>query len=241
MLTPVKQSEYGDPVFIISKKEGTVGLITDYCRLNHQLVRKPHPLPRIGETMQKLEVLQYEIELDLNMGYYTIRIYPASQYMTTIVSEFGKFRYNHLPMGMCTSGNIFQAKVDELLDDIEGVKTYINDILVLGRDIFEKHIEQLIIIFGRLRAAGLKVNAPKCSFGLKEITYLGYVITREGIKPEPKKVQGIMYLGRPLTTTEALALMGMVQYYRDMWPRRSHVLTPLTEAAIGPKGRKIVE
>ena len=106
------------------------------------------------------------------MGYYTIRLYPDSQDMTTIVTEFGKFRYNCLPMGMCASGDIFQAKVEELLGVIEGIKTYIDDILVLGKERFENHIEQPRIIFGRLRAVGLKINAPKCSFGLKEITYL---------------------------------------------------------------------
>ena len=136
--------------------------------------------------------------------------------MTTFVTEFGKFRYNRLPMGMCAPGNIFHAKLDKLLGDIEGVKTYIDDIIVLGKDSFEEHIEMLRIIFGRLRNAGLKVNAPKCSFGLKDILYLGYVITREGIKPDPKKVQGIMDLGQPSTTTEAKLLIGMFQQYRDM-------------------------
>ena len=105
----------------------------------------------------------------MSMEYYTIRITPASQDMTTIVTEFGKFRYNILPMGMCASGDIFQAKVDELLSDIKGVKTYIDDILVLNKDSSEKNIEQIIIIFVRLHASGLKVNASKCSFGLKEI------------------------------------------------------------------------
>ena len=94
------------------------------------------------------------------------------------------------------------------------------------------------IIFGRLRDAGLKVNAPKCSFWLTDIPYLGYVITREGIKPDPNKVQGIIDLGRPSTTKKVRELIEMVQYYRDMWPRRSHVLAPLTEADSGPKGRK---
>ena len=62
----------------------------------------------------------------------------------------------------------------------------------------------------------LKFNASKCSFGLKEINYLGYVITSEGIKPETNKLQGIIDIGRPATTTEARALIGMVQYYRDI-------------------------
>ena len=70
------------------------------------------------------------------MVYYTISIYPAIQYMTTIVTEFGKFKYNCLPMGLCASEDIFQAKLDELLGDIEGVKTYIDYILVLIKDRF---------------------------------------------------------------------------------------------------------
>ena len=72
------------------------------------------------------------------------------------------------------------------------------------------------IILGRLCAAVLKVNAPKCSFGLKETPYLGYVITWEGMKPDPKKVQGIINLGLPNSTTEARAITIMAQYYRDM-------------------------
>ena len=185
-----------------------------------------------------MEGFQYAISLDLNMGYYTIRPSPAIQGMTMIVTKFGKFRYNRLPMGMCYSWDIFQAKVDELLSDIGGVKTYIDDIPVLRKDFSGKHIEQLRIIFVRLRAAGLKVNAPKCSYGLKEIPYLGYVTTREGIKTDPSKVKGIMDIGRPATTAEMRALIGMVQSYMDMWHRRSHILDHLTDAASGPKGRK---
>ena len=137
------------------------------------------------------------------MRYYTIRIFPESQYMTVIVTEFWKFRYNHLPMGICAPGDIFQAKVDTLLSDIEVVYTYINDILVLSRESFSKNTEQLITIFVRLRAEGLNVNSPKCSFGLKDIHYLGHVITREAIKPDPKKVQGIMDIWRPTNMTKA--------------------------------------
>ena len=174
--------------------------ITYHCRLNQKLVQKPYTLPRIGETMQKLEGFQYSTSLYLNMGYYTIRLSPTSQDMTTIVTEFGKSKYNRLPIGMCASVDIFQARADEILSDIEGVKTYIDDILILGKDWFRNHIEQLRMIYGRLRSAGLKFNSPKYSSGLKEIPCLGYVITREVIKPNQKKVQGIVYL-RLLATT----------------------------------------
>ena len=81
--------------------------------------------------------------------------------MTTIVTEFWKLRYNRLHMVMCASGDILKSNVDEILGDIEGVTTYINDIIVLVKDRFETHIVQSRIIFVRLRVSGLKVNAPK--------------------------------------------------------------------------------
>ena len=68
-------------------------------------------------------------------------------------------------------------------------------ILVLIKENLSNNIEQLKVILARLRTAGLKINAPKYSFGLKDIPYLGYVINQHGIKPDPKKVQGIMDLG----------------------------------------------
>ena len=158
--------------------------------------------------------------------------------MTVVVTEFGTFRYNHLLMGMCILGDILQAKVDDLLSDIEGVKTYIDDILFLRNEILSKHIEKLRIFFGRLRTAGLNINAPKCILRLKDIPYLCYVITREVIKPDQNKLQGVMYIWRPTTTTEAQSLIGMFQYYGYMRPRRSHILSSLTEAASFPKGIK---
>ena len=107
--------------------------ITDYSRLNHQLVRNKYPLPRVGKKMQQLKVFQYATELDLNMGYYIISLSTKSQYMTAIVTEFGKFRYNRLPMGMCDSCDIFQATLDKLIGDIKDVKTYINNILLFKK------------------------------------------------------------------------------------------------------------
>ena len=77
-----------------------------------------------------------------------------------IVNEFGKLIYNRLPMSMCNPGDIFQDKVDEILGDTKGMQPYTNDILTSRKDCFKKHIEQLRTIFGILRAAGLKVNAP---------------------------------------------------------------------------------
>ena len=104
------------------------------------MVRNPYPLTITGNTIQKLEGFQYLTIFDFNAVYYTIRLFPASQYMTTIVTEFGKSRYNSLHMGMCASGDIFQAKVDKIISDIEGFRTYIDDISFLIKETLYNHV-----------------------------------------------------------------------------------------------------
>jgi hypothetical protein len=239
VLEPVQESEWGSPTFIVPKKDMKIRFVSDFRRLNAKLKRKPYPLPRIGDTLQNLEGFQYATSLDMNMGYYHIVLSEKSADMCTIVTEFGKFRYKRLPMGVSCSPDIFQAKIYELLGDIEGVKAYIDDILVIKRGTFDEHLEQLEEIFRRSQRAGIKMNAEKCRFGLNEIDYLGYIVTPEGVKPNPKKIEAIQKMERPRTTTEVRRLIGMVQYYRDLWPRRSHLLQPFTDVSTGKKNQPI--
>ena len=239
VLERVQQSEWGTPTFIIPKKDNKVRFISDFRRLNAKIKRKPYPLPRISDTLQQLEGFQYATSLDMNMGYYHIRLSPEASDMCTIITEFGKYRYKRLPMGVSCSPDIFQAKIYELLGDIEGTKAYIDDILVIKRGTFKEHLEQLEEIFRRCEKTNLKLNAEKCRFGLNEIDYLGYIVTPEGVRPNPKKIKAIQAMERPTTVTEVRRLIGMVQYYRDLWPRRSHILEPFTAISAGKKGTKI--
>ena len=181
VLEPIQESEWGSPTFIIPKKDLKVRFISDFRRLNAKIKRKPYPLPRIGDILHNLEGFQYATSLDLNMGYYHIRLSDKSSDMCTIVTEFGKFRYLRLPMGVSCSPDIFQAKIYELLGDIEGTKAYIDDILVIKKGNYDEHLVQLDEVFRRCQRANIKINAGKCRFGLKEIDYLGYIITPTGI------------------------------------------------------------
>ena len=115
-------------------------------------------------------------------------------------------------MVMCASGDILQAKVDTMLGYSKGVNTYIDGILFLSKERFYKHIYQLSKIYCRLGATGLKQNSPKLSCGLKDSTYLGYLIIWRGINPNQKKVQWNMYTGRINTTTGSQSLIVMIYY-----------------------------
>ena len=124
----------------------------------------------------------------------------------------------------------------ELFDGIEYVRAYIDDLLILTKSDFTDHLEKLRVVLDRLREAGLKVNVTKSYFARGELEYLGYWITREGIKPMPKKILAIQKIAEPKTKKELRSFIGVVNYYRDMWIRRSHVLAPL--AALTSKDAK---
>jgi hypothetical protein len=127
------------------------------------------------------------------------------------------------------SADIFQAKMMKLMEALEYVRAYIDDLLVITRGTLEDHLEKLREVLRRLRGAGLKVNAAKSFFCTHEIEYLDYILTREGIKPQPKKVQAILALNPPHNVKELLHFLSMVQYYRDMWAKRSEMLAPFSD------------
>jgi hypothetical protein len=102
-------------------------------------------------------------------------------------------------------------------------------ICVITRRTLDKHLQKMKTVLTRLRATGLKANVAKSMFCAHEIEYLGYILTREGIKPQPKKVQAILVLNPPNNVKELRHFLGMVQYYQDMWARCSEMLAPLTD------------
>jgi hypothetical protein len=108
-------------------------------------------------------------------------------------------------------------------------QAYMNDLLIITRGILDEHLPKMETVLTRLHDAGLKVNVAKSSFCAHEIEYLGYILTRDGIKPQQKKVQAIHARNPPNNVKELRDFLGMIQYYRDMWARGSEMLAPLTD------------
>ena len=170
----------------------------------------------------------YATSLDLNMGYYHIQLTPTASSYCTIVLPWGKYEYLRLPMGLCNSPDIFQEKMGDLVAGLEFARAYIDDLLVISNGSLMDHLDKLEQVLSRLQEAGLKVNSSKSFFAREELEYLGYWITQEGIKPLSKKVEAINNLAAPKTRKQVRSFVGMINYYRDMWIRRSEVLAPLT-------------
>ncbi len=134
-------------------------------------------------------------------------------------------------MGFAGLADIFQAEMGNLMASLEYVRAYIDDLLVITKGSLDDHLDKLKQVFIRLRDAGLKINATKSVFCVQETEYLGCIPTIGGIKPQPKKVQAILVLYLPNNIKELwqFVLDDMIQYYQDMWQKRSEMLAPLTD------------
>jgi hypothetical protein len=228
VLRKINRSEWAAPMFTVTKPDTTLRSIADLRELNKRIRRKPFPIPKIQELLHKLKGFQYATSLDLNMGYYHIRLTPKASSYCTVVLPWGKYEYLRLPMGLCNSPDIFQEKMSELMTGLEFARAYIDDLLIITTGGFMDHLDDLDKVLSRLLQAGLKVNATKSFFGRTELEYLGYWITQNGVKPLSKKVEAITNLAAPKTRKHLRSFIGLVNYYRDMWGKRSETLAPLT-------------
>ena len=144
------------PSFIVPKKNNTVRFLSDFREVNKRLIRKPFPIPKISTVLQELEGFTFATALDLNMGYYTIRLDPDASKICTIIFPWGKYSYKRLPMGIAGSPDIFQAEMMKLMESLEYVRAYIDDLLCISRESFDDHLDKLEEVLRQLRDAGLK-------------------------------------------------------------------------------------
>ncbi len=117
----------------------------------------------------------------------------------------------------------------DLMVSLDYVQAYIDDLLIITRGTREDHVSKIETVLTRLRDAGLKVNAAKSFFYTHEIEHLSYILTRGGIKPQQKKVHAILALNPPDNVEELRHFLGMVQYYQNMWAKRSEMLAPRSD------------
>ena len=134
-------------------------------------------------------------------------------------------------MGIACAPDIFQSIMMEMLGDLEHVLVYIDDILIVQKvgESEEDHLRKIEEVLSRLDAKGFRANLRKSFFMQKEVEYLGYLLTTGGLKPQPSKIEAMHRIMRPKNSKQLKMFLGMVNFYRDMFPKRSHFLAPLNK------------
>ncbi len=221
-------TQWAAGTFIIPKKDGTVRWVSDFRQLNKYIERKQYPLPRIQDVVQRQRPYKFLTKIDISMQYYTFLLDEASQELCTIVTPFGKYHYCACPMGVNQSPDFAQATMEEVFHDLlDRITVYIDDIKITSNS-WDEHIALVQEVLHRLDANGFTVNPLKCEWAVQETDFLGFWFTPNGVKPWDKKIQAILQLDAPTNRTQVRALCGSITFYRDMFPRRAHILAPIT-------------
>ena len=132
-------------------------------------------------------------------------------------------------MGITNSPDLFQSVMHPLFADLHNVECFIDDIDIFSLGSYSEHLSHIHQILLRLERNGFTVNPFKCDWAVQTTEYLGFLLTPNGIKPLPHKIHAITNIARPTSTKNIRSFVGLVNYYKNMWPKRAHLLSPLTD------------
>ncbi|UYV69315.1 K02A2.6-like, partial [Cordylochernes scorpioides] len=175
--------------------------------LNKFVQREHYPIRPVEYTLAQMGGAKLFSRLDANSGFWQIPLSEESSSLTTFLTPFGRYRFKRLPFGISSAPDVFQRKMSNLLESQSGVNCHMDDIVIWGAT-QEEHDERLKCVLRKLQDSGLTLNREKCIFSVKEIKFLGHLITERGVLPDPNKVQAIREFPPPSSISEVRKFPG---------------------------------
>ena len=223
-------SPWGAPVLFVKKKYGTLRMCIDYRQINKVTVKNKYPLPRIEDLFDQLKGAGVFSKIDLRSGYYQLRVKEGDVPKTAFRTRYGHYEFLVMPFGLTNAqaafmdlmNRVFRPYVDQFF------VVFIDDILVYSKDA-QEHEQHLRIVLETLREKKLYAKLSKCDFWLKEVSFLGHIVSAEGIRVDPAKIEAVVNWKSPQNVTEVRSFLGLAGYYRRFVRGFSVIASPLTK------------
>jgi hypothetical protein len=229
----VIEKSYGSwssPVVLVKKKTGEIRFCIDYRRVNSITKVDAFPLPRIDNLLEKFREAKWFTSVDLASGYWQIAMEEKDKEKTAFVCRYGLYQWNVMPFGLTNAPATFQRMMNEIfmeyLDDFMAV--YLDDIIIYSKN-WEEHLEHIKKVFEKLREANLKMKLKKCEFAMRNIKFLGHVVGKDGLKPDPDNIKKVKELKPPENLKDVRAILGLCSYYRRFIKGFSKIAKPINE------------
>ena len=219
---------------VVVAKPKKIRICLDPQELNKVIQRPKYQMPTLEELLPKLCKAKIFSTLDARDGFYQISLDEASRKLTTFWTPFGRYRYLRMPFGVSLAPEEFESTLQEKLADLEGVEVIQDDIIVMGfGDTHEQavlnHDENLLKLLERARKVNLRLNSRKMELRKPEVKFMGHIISKEELKPDPAKVKAVEEMPQPSCKQEVLSLLGFVNYLSRFLPRLADVAQPLRD------------
>ena len=223
-------SPWGAPVLFVKKKDGSLRLCIDYRKLNKVTIRNQYPLPRIDELFDQLQGSRVYSKIDLRSGYHRLRVQESDVPKTAFRTCYGHYEFLVMPFGLTNTPTAFMDLMNRVFQPYldRFVIVFINDILVYSGS-SEEHSEHLRIVLQTLRERQFYAKLSKCKFWLDRVTFLGHVISVEGVSVDPQKIEAVVNWKPPKNVSEVKSFLGLAWYYRKFVEGFSKIAAPLTK------------
>jgi hypothetical protein len=208
-------SAWRSPVLFVDKSDGSSRLCTDYRKLNDVTIKNKYPLPKIDDLFDQLTGAQVFSKVDLRTGYHQLKIRATDILKTAFTTRYGLYEYTVMSFGLTNAPayfmNLMHKVFMKFLDKF--VIVIIDGILVYSKS-EEDHANHLRLVLETLREHQLYAKFSKCEFWLKEVGFLGHVLSARGVSVDPKKIQSVEDWEAPTTQTEVRSFLRLAGYYR---------------------------
>jgi hypothetical protein len=234
------KSPAGAPILFVPKKDGTLRLCVDYRGLNKVTEKNRYALPLITEILDRVAGASWFSKIDVKDAYYRIRIKPGDEWKTAFRTRYGHFEFLVMPMGLTNAPATFQSYIHQALRGLvdNSCIVYLDDILIYSKT-REEHTRHVREVLERLREAQLYAQVSKCQFYQEEISFLGFVLNRQGIAMDTARVQTIREWPEPTSYHDIQVFLGFCNFYRRFIYQYSGIVAPLTNLLKGMvNGRK---
>jgi len=222
-------SAWGAPSLFVKKSDDTNRLVQDYRPINQATIQNKYPLRRINDLYDQLAGSKVFSKLDLRLGYHQIRVLEEDIPKTAFITRYGSYEYTIMSFGLTNAPATFSQLMNyifmEYLDKF--VVVYLDDILVYSKN-KEEHAEHPRLILAKLQEHKLYAKYSKCELWLPEVTYLGHVISKDGIAVKPERIQAILDWTPPKTVKQVRSFLRLASYCRRFIKNFSKIAKPLT-------------
>lgn len=212
-------------------KPNKVRICIDPRDLNTAIKREHYPMKSIEEVLAGIKDAKIFSVLDATSGFWQIKLDETSSKLCTVNTPFGRYRFNRLPFGIKSAPEVFQKIMTDLMNGIPHTEVVVDDILVWGTE-EKEHDQSLRQVLDRARESNLKLSLKKCKVKREEVQYIGHVLSKDGIKPDPEKVRAVESMNAPSNVKELRTFLGFIQYLAKFIPNLSEVSAPLRELLV---------